>query len=32
VSEWKKTVDAFLTFQKENESYTIKIDPLFFIG
>jgi len=32
VSEWKKNVDDFLTIQKENESYTIKIDPLFFIG
>jgi hypothetical protein len=32
VSEWKKDIDTFLTVQKEDESFTIKIDPLFFIG
>lgn len=32
VSEWKKDIDVFLTVQKEDESFTIKIDPLFFIG
>ena len=32
VSEWKKTIDTFLTVKKENEMVLIKIDPLFFIG
>jgi hypothetical protein len=32
VSEWKKTIDTFLTVKKENGTVLIKIDPLFFIG
>jgi hypothetical protein len=32
VSEWKKSVDDFLTVEKDGEKILLKIDPLFFIG
>jgi len=32
VSEWKKTIDEFLTVKHEDQTVLVKIDPLFFIG